>query len=148
MPHNPHGANRCHSAAEIADLVRQFEDCTIAPAEFSHDAHLLVALWYVGREPLPEAAARMRAGLLRFIAHNQVDPQKYHETITLFWLKLVGHFLASAGAGRPRPALAQDLLARFGDSQLLFAHYSRELIASPAARSGWVAPDLRPLDFD
>ena len=148
MPHNPPGSNRCHSAAEIEDLVRRFEDCTIAPAEFSHDAHLLVALWYVGREPLPEAAARMRAGLLRFIAHNQVEPQKYHETITLFWLKLVGHFLAREGAGRPLHALAQNLLARFGDSQLLFAHYSRELIASPAARSGWVAPDLRPLDFD
>ena len=147
MPHNSPTPHRLSSAAEIEDVARRFETCAIAPAEFGHAAHLLVALWYVAHVPLEAAAERMRRNLARFIAHHGVDPQKYHETITLFWLKLVHHFHAQAGAGRPLPDVANELLARFGDSQLLFAHYSRALVETATARTGWVEPDLRPLDF-
>ncbi|HEX8068383.1 MAG TPA: hypothetical protein VF546_00425 [Pyrinomonadaceae bacterium] len=137
---------RFERAAQLETIVRGFEACTIAPAEFSHRAHLAVALWYVAHLPDAEAAARMRAGLHRFIAHHHAG-DKYHETITLFWLKLVRHFLERAGAGQTLPAVANDLLARCGDAQLLYAHYSRALIQTPAAKSGWVEPDLRPLAF-
>ena len=134
------------SAAEIADLVRRFEDCTLTPADFSHCLHLTVALWYLAHAPLAEAAARVRQGLLRFIAHHQAG-DKYHETITLFWLKLVQHYLKDAGAERPLPELANELCARFGDSRLIFAHYSQALIQTPDAKANWVEPDLRPLVF-
>ena len=47
------------------------------------------------------------------------------------------------------PALGFDeFVDRFPgllDSGLLKHHYSRELLAAPAAREGSVAPDLRPL---
>ena len=142
-----HSELHFRSAAELEDLVCRFEACTIAPAEFTHRAHLAVALWYLAHAPLAEAAAHMRAGLLRFIAHNNVDPQKYNETITLFWLKLVGHFIEQADENRSLPELANELLARFGDTQLLFRHYSRELIQTEAAKTAWVEPDLKPLRF-
>ena len=135
------------SGAELEDLVRRFEACTIAPAEFTHRAHLAVALWYLAHAPQTEAAVLMRAGLLRFIAHNNVEPQKYNETITLFWLKLVQHFRAHAGAERPLADVANELLARFGDTQLLFRHYSRKLIQTEAAKTAWVEPDLKGLEF-
>ena len=134
------------SVAELEHLVRRFEDCTIAPAEFTHRAHLAVALWYLAHASHAEAAALMRAGLLRYIAHHQAG-DKYHETITLFWLKLVGHFLDYAAAGRTLPDLANELCARFGDSKFLFAHYSRALIQTDAAKTAWVEPDLKPLGF-
>src|SRR5204862_5265599 len=118
MPHNSPDTLYFRSAAELAALVRRFEDCTIAPAEFTHRAHLAVALWYLAHAPQAEAAALMRAGLQRFIAHNNVAPQKYNETITLFWLKLVGHFIEQADGNRSLPELANELLAHFGDTQL------------------------------
>ena len=142
-----HNSLHFRSDAELEALVRRFEDCAIAPAEFTHRAHLAVALWYLTHAPHGEAAALMRAGLLRFITHNGVEPQKYNETITLFWLKLVQHFLEHAGADRPLPALANELLARFSNSQLLFAHYSRALVQTPEAKADWLEPDVRPLDF-
>ena len=145
MSHHSSDPLHFRSDAEIELLVRRFEDCTIAPAEFTHRAHLAVALWYLAHAPQDAAATLMRAGLLRFIAHNGVAPQKYNETITLFWLKLVAHFLDQADGDRPLPELANELLARFGDAQLLFEHYSRELIQTDAARSAWVEPDLQPL---
>ena len=147
MPHNSPDPLHFHSDAELAALVRQFEDCTLAPVAFTHGAHLAVALWYLAHAPFDAAAAQMRQGLLRFITHNQVPPEKYNETITLFWLKLVRHFLDCAAAERPLSDLANELLTRFGDTKLLFTHYSREVIESPAAKAQWLAPDLRPLNF-
>jgi hypothetical protein len=147
MPHHSPTPAHYRSVAEIEAIVRAFEACALAPDDFTHGAHLTVALWYVAHAPLPAAASSMRQNLARFIAHHGVDPQKYNETITLFWLKLVQHFLAHAGAGRPLPDVANEMLARFGDSKLLFAHYSRELVQTAAAKTGWVEPDLRPLEF-
>ena len=147
MSHHSPDPLHFHNDAEIETLVRRFEDCTIAPAEFTHRAHLAVALWYLAHAPHTEAAALMRAGLLRFIAHNGVAAQKYNETITLFWLKLVAHFRAHAGAERSLADVANELVARFGDSQLLFKHYSRGLIQTEAAKTIWVEPDLRPFGF-
>ena len=143
-----HNSLHFRDDAELEALVRRFETCAIAPAEFTHRAHLAVALWYLAHAPHREAAALMRAGLLRFIAHNGVEPQKYHETITLFWLKLVGHFRAQAGAQRPLSEVANELLARFDDTQFLFKHYSRELIQTEAARTAWVEPDLKEMMND
>jgi hypothetical protein len=71
------------------------------------------------------------------------QPDKYHRTITEGWAALVAHHLAEA------PELTFDeFCARFPgllDPTLLGRHYSRELLADPAARARTVAPDLRPL---
>jgi len=144
MSHNMLVPDRFQNVAEIETVVQQFETCAVAPAEFTHRAHLTVALWYLTQAP-QAADELMRRGLLRFIAHHHA--QGYNETITLFWLKLVRHFLEHAGADRPLPELANELLARFGNSQLLFAHYSRELVQSAPAKVAWLEPDLRPLEF-
>ena len=148
MSHHRTAPVHYRSVAELEAVVRGFEACTTAAAEFSHGAHLTVALWYVAHAPLQVAADRMRQSLARFIAHHGVEPQKYNETITLFWLKLVAHFHAHAGAGRTLADVANELLARFGDAQLLFRHYSRALIQMPEAKAAWVAPDLQPLGFE
>ncbi len=145
MSHHPSTPVHVGNVAEIEAIVRGFETCTIAAADFKHGAHLLVALWYLTHASLPEATACMRQGLLRFLAHH--NEQGYNETITQFWLKLVRHFLDHAGADRPLPDLANELLARCNNAHLLFAHYSRELVQTPMAKSDWVEPDLRPLEF-
>jgi len=37
------------------------------------------------------------------------------------------------------------LLARYGARDLPLSHYTRDLLMSADARSGWVEPDLRPI---
>ncbi len=80
--------------AELNDLVRAFETCTIHPAEFKHYQHLAVALWYVANFPFAEAADRMRSGIQTLAA--AYGKMGYHETITMFWLEMVRRFVAEA----------------------------------------------------
>jgi hypothetical protein len=137
---------RFKESREIEQLVEGFESCTVAAAEFDHGAHLAVALWYLSALPAPHAEERMRAGLHRYTKHHNAEAM-YNETITLFWLKLVRHFLARADATRPFAERAHALLATYNSSKFVFEYYSRALVQTPEAKASWVEPDLRPLDF-
>ena len=140
------GRKRYLCEREIEELVESFEDCTVPPAEFDHGAHLAVALWYLSRLPYEAAAGRMRDGLRRYTAHNNAQAN-YNETLTIFWLKLVRHFLERADSARPLAERADELLAAYGSSKLAFEYYSRALVQTPEAKTSWVEPDLKPLDF-
>jgi hypothetical protein len=91
---------------------------------------------------MDEALARMRDAIRRFAAAAGV-PQKYHETITILWMRLLADVKAAGASGelagvlRAHPALA--------DRDLPLQYYSRELLFSDDARAAWVEPDRRPL---
>ncbi len=113
------------------------------PAQFDHVAHVRVA-WVYLRESrsVDEALARMRDAIRRFAASAGV-PGKYHETITILWMRLLAEVRDAGASGelsavlRAHPALA--------DKGLPLQYYSRERLFSDAARAAWVEPDLRVL---
>jgi hypothetical protein len=133
---------------EILALVRRFEDCTLPREEWTHSAHLTVALWHLLQFDWPEAVARVRRGIKRYnAAHGIVTTPTggYHETLTLFWLRTVRAFLeAERNEARALVHLANELIIS-ADRGLPLTHYTRERLFSPEARAGWVEPDLQPL---
>ena len=141
MHSNPQPIKR--TPDQIAQLVEAVERCALSSAEFGHHAHMTVAIWYLAHLPLGEATAAMRATIRRFAAHHG-HTQLYHETITMFWIRLLRHYLDA----NPELALADvtyHALVEFGSMQPVFRHYSRERVFSEQARLEWVAPDLIPM---
>jgi hypothetical protein len=138
--------------SEIERVVRGFEDCETRPEDFTHAAHLTVAFWYLRQSEMPEATTKMRRHLLRFINHYK--EQGYNETITVFWLRAVRRFMEAAPAeggvkagGRSMTEMANELAATYNDSRLIYNYYSKELLSTQIAKTDFVEPDLRPLDF-
>jgi hypothetical protein len=132
--------------AEVAALVLAFETATIPASEFTHVAHIAVALSYLAELPQDEALARMRKKIRAFAAHHGVT-NLYHETLTVFWMRLLEHVAATY---RPDVALWQrinQIVAQWGNRRPVEAHFTSELIASSAARENWVPPDRLPLPF-
>jgi len=86
-----------NSEHEIERVVRGFETCATAAAEFKHRDHLVVAVWYVHNLGREAALDRMREGLMRFLAYHQVDPKKYSEEITRTWIERIANRLDQAG---------------------------------------------------
>lgn len=89
---------------------------------------------------------RQNAATLRKFAASAGKPEKYHETITLFWVRLLAHARAIAS----KESLEQVVEA---NPQLLekdfpLAYYSRERLFSKNARTKWLEPDLKPLFAD
>jgi hypothetical protein len=123
-------------------VVEKFERCEFALAEFTHARHLTVACWYLCTLPRREALDRMRTGLRRFIAHH--GRQGYHETITRFWMELLGNYLCQ----RPKDQLVgrvNGALECFASKDVLFGYYSRELLRSEVAKAAWIEPDLHAI---
>src|SRR5579863_8995727 len=125
-------------------VLQAFEDCQLDPAKFHHDDHIRLAWLCVQRYGASEAETKLLNGLRRFAQMAGV-PQKFKYATTIAWARLVAAAqTASPGTNNfsewieSRPELLErNLLARY---------YSAGRLETEEARSGWVEPDLAPLD--
>jgi len=118
------------------ELVATFERCTLPRSDWTHRAHLRVAMRYLATCPRDEAARRMREGLRRYNAVRGAA-RGYHETITMAWLAIVERGLREHGP--------DGLVDKLADPSLLQKHYSGETLRSDEARHAWIPPDREAL---
>ena len=131
--------------ADICQFVEQFEQCRWPYAQWTHRAHLAIAVYYLRRFPFSEAIARLRQSIQRY---NKAcgDPDGYHETITILFMRAVDAHIQTRG-GNPSMAQIVEQLAPVYTMQWPLNFYSGERLWSAEARRGWLDPDLKPLDF-
>ncbi len=132
---------------EIKKVVEAFERRTLPRAQWTHATHLTIAFWYLVCYPLPEAAEKIRQGIQHYNEAQGIKQTKdggYHETITLFWIRLVRHYLTTATLEGHLVILLNEMLRRYG-RQLPFEYYSRDRLLSWEARQNWMEPDLKAL---
>lgn len=121
-------------------FLKAFEDGTLPPREFSHRGHIRMAWLYLHAYGYEAGVEHIRSGIQQFAARLGATT-KYHETITIFWARLVQHMITD------QPAIDdfETFLTRYPlilDSHLVERHYSRETLFSARARQEWVEPDL------
>ena len=136
------------TSADVLRLVRKFEACTLPRSEWTHHAHLVVALWYLLRHDEAQATRLIRSGIRRYNEAGgikQTTTNGYHETITLFYIRIICHFLSSASPDCTLMMLVNSLINVGGDKRLPLEYYSRERLMSWEARTGWLEPDLKAL---
>jgi hypothetical protein len=135
---------------DIETLVSEFESCTLLRERWDHAAHLTVALWYLARRSRNDATVLIREGIQRYNHACGIIMTKdsgYHETITLFYIWAVGKYLTEVDSGRSILELANGLLrSRYEDRRLALEYYSKDRLMSWEARTGWIEPDLKPLE--
>ena len=133
------------SKDEINAVIRGFESCTTAKTDFPHQSHLTVAISYVCDSTLEQATQRMRAGLLRFLEHHGVGQEKYNETLTVFWMRMVEKKVKELNSDLSFTEITNAVISSLGNSGLAFEYYSRELLNSAEAKQQWIEPDLKCL---
>jgi len=125
------------------DFLRGFEACTLG--DFHHRDHLRLTWLLVHRDRRERAKATIEAGIRRFArAHRQEE--KYHRTMTEFWVDVVDYHIAR----HPETRNFEEFLdesPQLLDKSLPFRHWARETLMNDLARSQWVPPDLRPLPW-
>jgi len=125
------------------DFVQAFLSGSLANAQFHHRDHLRLA-WVLIRLTGEEQATTRITNGIRYFATMHGQAEKYHETMTRFWVRIVGH----AVAARPNIATFEDFLTAFPmllAKDLPYRHWRRETMLSPDARAQWVEPDLQAL---
>jgi len=128
------------------ELTRALERGEIANEDFHHVSHLHVAWVYLAESSsVQQAANKMRDTLRRFTA-TAGKPQKYHETITLFWVHLLSRAHADSGGEHLEEIVRAN--PQLLEKNFPLAYYSAERLFSDGARTSWVEPDLKPLSID
>jgi len=128
------------------ELTRALERGEIPNEDFRHASHLHVAWVYLAESSsVKQATNKMRETLRRFAAASG-KPQKYHETITLFWVHLLARVRAVSRAEQ-----LEELV--YANPQMLeknfpLDYYSAERLFSDEARVSWMEPDLKLLSID
>jgi hypothetical protein len=128
-------------------IINAFNNCTLPRSEWHHPAHLTVALWYLTHYGEQEAITLLRQGIQTYNAKVGIQTTKdggYHETLTLFWISMVRHYLLTINQSNTFPELANGLIQKYEDKNLPFKYYSRDLLMSWEARKTWIEPDLQP----
>jgi hypothetical protein len=124
-------------------FLRAFESGSLPNEAFHHLDHLRMAWLYVRRDGAAEAESEVVTNLRRFAAAKGALPI-FNETLTRFWVRLVAHVVDHFPDAERVDALV-DCWPLLRDKSLPYRHYRRETLFSPAARDGWVMPDLLPL---
>lgn len=139
------------SPYEIDTLLHAFQECSLPRSQWTHEAHLTVALWYyLFCDSEPEAIDAIRNGIKRYNSVQGIETTKdsgYHETLTLFWVQTVRGYLADESQNRSIVHLANGLIEQYADRTLPFRYYTRERLMSCEARINWVEPDLRAIEL-
>jgi hypothetical protein len=130
---------------QIESFISEFEACKLPKARWTHEAHLLVGLWYLSHHSPAEALDIVRA---RIRAHNEsvgtanTDTSGYHETLTRLYLDGIAAF-RDKYKGLPVTSVAKLLMeSPLANSAYPFVFYSKARLFSVKARHEWVEPDL------
>lgn len=120
--------------------IEAFEALDFDPDAFDHEAHVCVARRLIARFGQEDACVRYSRTLAALTRRLGV-PEKYHETITRFYIVAIAERLRQSPEAdwEAFKAANPDIL----DGTLLRASYSPERLASLEARRHFLLPDRR-----
>ena len=111
---------------------------------FGHREHVRLT-WLAVRRCGTAGAVELISDGIRKTARYAGAPQKYNATVSRAWVELTAYHMAEA----PTEGFDELVLRNPGllDKRLLTRFYSSRALASPAARAGWVEPDVKTFPF-
>lgn len=134
---------------EIHAFLAAFEAGTLPKEEFTHAAHILTGACYVHQLGETAAIDHMRICIRHFnesVGGKNTDTSGYHETITIFWIKVLAA-LHGRNASLERAAFAALAVEAYKGRRDLFREfYDFDLVASTDARREWLPPTRRRLN--
>lgn len=133
---------KVYTNEEITSLISRFVESKLPKVEWTHEAHLIMAVWFA--KHYPDNAMDMVRDLIT--KHNEsvgtpnTDTEGYHETITQFWMMTVKTFML-LHTNQDVAFICNELInSEQGRSDYPLRFYSSERLFSTEARHNWVKP--------
>lgn len=136
---------------EIEALMQAFRERTLPKSEWTHNAHLAAAIWFLRIYGLDEATCQLKSSIISYnLSVGGVNDGKngYHETLTIFWMDVANSFISLNPALSLKDCTNKFLNSPLADRALPFVYYDKnELLATPA-RARFHAPKQDAPSFE
>lgn len=134
-----------HFELNDTEFALQFENCSLNPELFTHEAHLRLAWIYIQKYDTENAIEIIRKQIQQY-ANSLGASQKYHETITVASIKAVNFFIKKTESKTFDSFINENQQLKTNFKQLLATHYTTDIFNSEAAKKHFLEPELEPFE--
>lgn len=133
-------------------IAMAFQDRTLPKALWTHEAHLTTAIWFIMKYEGFDALCRIKSGIISYnlsVGGENNGTNGYHETITVFWWRLLSLFVSEHKGLDYESMCAAFLKSAWNKREIIFDYYSKESVLSQKARAMFIHEDIqsvRPLN--
>lgn len=130
---------------ELSDdlFEEQFQNCSLDPALFNHEAHLRLAWIHISKYGEAKAIENITGQLYTYVVLlGAID--KYNKTLTIAAIKAVNHFTGRSGADNFADFIQQFPRLKFNFKELMGSHYGIDIFKSEMAKQHYLEPGLLP----
>lgn len=124
-----------------SEFIFQFENCSLDPSTFDHEAHLRLAWIQIEKFGLEQAIINIQTQLLNFVKHVGAQ-EKYHQTLTIAAIEIVNHFKTKQSSETFEEFISEFPKLKSNFRQLIEHHYSFDIFNSVEAKNEYLKPDL------
>ncbi|MGD1842845.1 MAG: hypothetical protein ACFB0B_18390 [Thermonemataceae bacterium] len=142
---------RNYSIATIERIVQRFESRSLPKPEWNHEAHIIKAIRYNTNHHFPTALTLVRNNIRSYndaVGTPNTLYAGYHETLTVFWMILTKNFLLSNPKLTLEASVNGFLTTANARRDIVFSHYSKQVLFSKEARRKWVNDDLKEINLN
>jgi hypothetical protein len=119
-------------------LIEQFENQSLPQTGWTHEAHLVVGLWYTSSYSLEEAICKIKSGIFGLNQFHQTANTAnagYHETLTVFYAKILFEAQLKFSHGPFEVIVEKILNSPLASRSLALEFYEKNQLMSPPLRA-------------
>jgi hypothetical protein len=133
----------------INGLVSKFSERTLPKEAWTHEAHIIIALWHNWHFEFEEALDLVRNKIITYneaVGTPNTDNSGYHETLTRFWLRLTKNYILENSYPKLEEYCDHFLKSKWASRKIPLHYYSRDVLFSVEARHNWVQGNLKEMN--
>jgi hypothetical protein len=142
-------AEKIYTKEQICHLVDKFKTRNLSKTEWTHESHLTVAIWHVVNYDFYDAVCRLKSGIINLNSSHQTENTSnsgYHETLTIFWMRIISLFVTSNQSLSIEQLVNKFLDSELAKKELPYKFYKKDELLSAEPRSIYIEPTLREVN--
>ncbi|SEL39488.1 hypothetical protein SAMN04487910_2331 [Aquimarina amphilecti] len=134
---------KTHFDLDDIEFKTSFENGTLDPSLFNHEAHLRLAWIHIKLSGDDIACETITNQILSYVTKlNAID--KFNKTLTIAAVKIVNYYIQKSKSNNFKEFIAEFPGLKNNFKGLVDTHYSIDIFNSEEAKTNYLAPDLIP----
>lgn len=133
---------------EINELVYNFSNRKLSAKNWTHNAHILVAIWHNYHYDFNTALDLMRSKIIKYnrsIGTVNSNSSGYHETLTVFWMLITRDFVEKESSYKLDELCYNFSQMNCSTAKYPLEYYTKDTLFSEKARKEWIDGDIKSL---